>query len=95
LEINLDRATKSHYDIYETDNFTPFIAGATLLGRDIKRILSESTQTLETSIGILQTELNAQEESKLINQILETHGSLKYEEVFDGLQNLLNQLRFT
>jgi predicted nucleotidyltransferase len=93
LEINQDRAIESHYDIYRTENFTTFIAGAALLGRDIKRILSESQQTLETFTGILQTEMDAEEESVLINQMLETHAALKYEEVFAALQSLSNQLR--
>ena len=93
LEVNQDRAIEHHYDIYEAENFTTFTAGATLLGRDIKRILSESPQTLETFIGILQKEIEAEEESVLINQMLETHGTLKYEEVLSALQSLLNQLR--
>ena len=93
LEINQDRAIESHFDIYEADNFTTFIAGAILLGRDIKRILSESPQALATFIGILQAELDTEEESVLINQMLETHTTLKYEEVHNALQSLLNQLR--
>lgn len=93
LEVNQDRATEHHYDIYETENFTTLTAGATLLGRDIKRILSESPQTLKTFIGILQKEIEVEEESLLINQMLETHNTLKYEEVLSALQSLLNQLK--
>jgi len=93
LEVNQDRAIEHHYDIYEAENFTTFTAGATLLERDIKRIISESPRTVETFIGILQTEIDAEEESVLINQMLETHSTLKYEDVFAALQSLLNQLR--
>jgi predicted nucleotidyltransferase len=93
LEINQDRAIENHYDIYEVENFFTFIAGATLLGKDIKRILSDSPQTLETFIEILQTEIDAEEESVLINQMLETHATLKYEVVYEALQELLSQLR--
>jgi predicted nucleotidyltransferase len=92
LDVNQDRAIENHYDIYEAENFTTFIAGATLLGRDTERMLSKSPQTLETFIVILQTEMDAEEESMLINQMLETHGTLKYEEVLAALQSLLNQL---
>ena len=92
LEINQDRAIESHYDIYKTENFSTFIAGATLLGRDIKRVLNESPKTLETYTGILQEELDAEEESVLINQMLKTHKILRYEVVYDALQSLLNQL---
>ena len=93
LEINQDRAVENHYDIYETESFTTFIAGATLLGRDIKRILSESPRTLDIFIGILQAEINANEESMLINQMLETHVTLRYEEVHYALQCLFMQLK--
>ena len=93
LEINEDRVVKNHYDIYKAENFTTFIAGATLLGRDIKRILNESPKTIATFINILQEELDANEESILINQMLETHTILKYEEVYKALQSLLNQLK--
>ena len=93
FEINRDRVTESHYDIYEADNFTTFNAGATLLGRDIKRILYESPSILDTFSGILQAEIDAEEESVLINQMLETHVMLKYEELYNALQNLLKQIR--
>ena len=93
LEINQDRAVEDHYDIYETENFTTLIAGATLLGRDIKRILNESPQTLDIFIGMLQTEIDANEESILINQMLETCKALRYEELYDALQCLLMQLK--
>jgi predicted nucleotidyltransferase len=92
LEINEDRVVKNHYDIYKAENFTTFIAGATLLGRDIKRIFHKSPKSLDTFINILQEELDAGEGSILINQMLETHTILKYEEVFKALQSLLNQL---
>jgi len=93
LEINQDRVVREHFDIYKAEDFTTFIAGAILLGRDIKRILSESPQTLNTFIGILQAEVDGEEESVLINQILETHVALKYEDVYYALQSLLSQLR--
>lgn len=94
LNINEERAAKNHYKIaYGSKPFNTFISGAALLGRDIKQILYESPQTLETFIGILQSELDAEEESILINQMLETHTTLKYEIVFGALESLLTQLR--
>lgn len=73
LEINQDRAIENHSDIYDDDGFTTFIAGATLLGRDIKRMLSGNPQTAKTFVSILQTEISLEEESALINQILESN----------------------
>ncbi len=93
LEINEERAVSDHYDLYSAEDFTIFTSGATLLGRDTKRILSENSDALNYFIDILQTEIDAEEESILINQMLETHTALKYDEVFDALQSLLNELK--
>ena len=93
LEINIERAVKKHYsDLYEIENYTPFIAGAILLGKDTKRILAENTDALEYFVNILRSEIDAEGDSILINQMLETHTILKYEEIFDALQSLLNEL---
>lgn len=93
LDINETRAIEEHYDLYGVENFTRFIAGSTLLGRDIKKILEENAETLESFIGILETELALEEESTLINQMLETNKSLKYEETLQALQTLLYELK--
>lgn len=93
LDINETRAIEEHYDLYGVENFTRFIAGSTLLGRDIKTILEENAETLESFIGILETELALEEESTLINQMLETNKSLKYEETLEALQTLLQELK--
>lgn len=93
LEINETRAIEEHYDLYGVENFTRFIAGSTLLGRDIKTILEENAETLESFIEILETELALEVESTLINQMLETNKSLKYEETLEALQILLQELK--
>ncbi|MDL2228008.1 nucleotidyltransferase [Odoribacter sp. OttesenSCG-928-L07] len=93
LDINEERAAKNHYDIYEKEPFNKFVVGATLLGRDVKHVLNESPQTLEIFIEILQLEINAEEESILINQMLETHATLKYEIAFEALESLLCELK--
>jgi len=93
LEINEIRAAKEHYDIYEVDNFNIFTAGATLLGRDIKQMLRADNETIKSFSKILETELALEEESILINQMLETNKSLKYEETLGALQTLLQELK--
>lgn len=92
LEINEQRAVDENYDLYEDDNFTTFNAGAALLGRDMKAILQANAEILEEFVGILRTEVDLMEDSKLINQMLETHASLKYEEVYNGLLSITNEL---
>lgn len=93
LEINIIRATKEHYDIYEVENHSIFTAGATLLGRDIKQMLQTDRETIESFSKILETDLTLKEESTLINQMIETNKSLKYEETLEALQSLLQELK--
>jgi predicted nucleotidyltransferase len=92
LDINEQRAVAENYDLYETDNFSTFVAGATLLGRDMKGILRNNPENLNVFIGILKEEVEKNEDSILINQMLETHPLLKYEEVYDALISITNEL---
>ncbi|MFA6400454.1 MAG: nucleotidyl transferase AbiEii/AbiGii toxin family protein [Salinivirgaceae bacterium] len=93
LEINQDRAISEHYDLYEAENFDIFISGATLVGRDVKRIIADNTKTLETFVEILHNEIDLEDESMLINQMLETHKYLKYEETIEALKCILQELK--
>ena len=93
LETNLERAATEHYGLYEVDDFNTFTAGATLLGRDIKSILGENTDTIQTFIQILVNEIKLEDESPLINQMIETNKCLKYDETLEALQSLLQELK--
>lgn len=92
LEINMERAATNHYEIFERESFTTFNAGATLLGLDMRFIIRDDLGVLREFISILQSELDKEDESPLINQMLETHQSLKYEEVYDALLSMTNEL---
>ncbi len=93
LNINIERAAADHYDIYEVEDFNTFIAGATLLGRDIKSIIGENEETIQTFIQILEDELIMEDGSPLVNQMIETNKNLKYEEIIEALQSLLHELK--
>lgn len=93
LEINELRAVEEHYDIYEAENFNTFTAGATLLGKDIITILGGNVETKNTFIQILEEELKLEEESQLINQIIETHTTIKYDMAVEALNSLLHELK--
>jgi predicted nucleotidyltransferase len=93
LEINELRAVEEHYDIYEAENFNTFTAGATLLGRDIRFILEANGETINTFIQILENELKLEEESPLINQIIETHKTIEYDIAVEALNSLLQELK--
>ena len=92
LEINEQRAVKENYDLYEDENFSTFLAGATLLGRDMKKIIWPNPEILYEFFILLRTEVSKKDNSQLINQMMETHPSLKYEDVYNSLDSLTNQL---
>ncbi len=89
LNIHMERAIEKHYDLYEVENFDINIAGSRLIGRDISTLLSDSEPTQTKVTKILKTEVEKEEESQLINQILDTHGALKYDQVYDCLREII------
>jgi len=94
LNINEKRVIEEHYDeIYLSENFNSNIAGAKLLGIDIAKILSDNQETRHAIINILETEISKAEESKLINQVLETHKGFKYQETTACFQSVLSGLK--
>jgi len=92
LEIKKESANEFYEEIYTAD-FTEFRAGGILIGKEIRAILEQNQASKQLIMDILTCEVELEEESVLINQILETHRSLKYEEVRDGLFNVLNELK--
>ena len=90
--INESRIHKQHSDLYDDTDFTIMTAGASLVGRDMADIINDASSTKQKIITILNTELQKQEESKLINQILETNKVFKYEETIKCLQNIIRYL---
>ncbi|MEX0361630.1 MAG: nucleotidyl transferase AbiEii/AbiGii toxin family protein, partial [Allomuricauda sp.] len=82
LNINSERAAMEHYDeIYGAEPFSTITGGATLLGKDINELLKTHQNTKASIVEILTIEANKKEDSKLINQIIETHKAFSFEEV--------------
>lgn len=92
LTINEERAAVNHYDDIYTEDFTMVKGGATLLGIDISEILKEYPEDLKIIKQILIETLEMEERSVLINQIIETHKTLSYEQAVESIQNIVNQL---
>jgi predicted nucleotidyltransferase len=92
MSINESRIHEQHSDIYDDKDFTISTAGASLVGRDISDILKNSLATKQKIVSILSSEIQKQEESKLINQIIETNRIFKYKETLKCLQNIVNAL---
>ncbi|MGO3181269.1 MAG: nucleotidyl transferase AbiEii/AbiGii toxin family protein [Aequorivita sp.] len=93
LSIHEERAATKYYnEVYEVEAFSIITGGAVLLGKDIQELLENHSETLASILEILTEEVNKKEESTLINQIIETHKSLSYEEVLQSIQNIVSGL---
>jgi hypothetical protein len=55
-------------------------------------VIKDDLSVRERLATILREEINKTLDSPLINQMLETHQPLKYEEVYDALLSMTNEL---
>ena len=92
LEIHLDEAIE-HYDVVYTDDHTRIKGGAALWGIHINHLLDNYPEAKQSIKEVLSIEVDKKEESRLINQILETHKTLNYDEVLKSIDNLNNQIK--
>jgi predicted nucleotidyltransferase len=81
-----------YYDEVYAEPFSRITGGSVLLAKDIVRLVGENSRAKTKFINIIKGEIELSEESKLINQILETHNELKYEEVYASLKNIIKEL---
>lgn len=91
LEIHRDESLE-HFEAIYTDDHTILKGGSTLLGIQLNDVLNDHPETKQSIKEILNAETEKKEESTLINQILETHKALGYEEVLKSIQNINSQL---
>ena len=91
LDINAERAVGEHYDLYEEDEFDRIIAGARLIARDIKLLTQGNERTLKYLIEIVDKEIQLAEASILINQLVDSGASLRYEQVVSCLESMLRE----
>ena len=72
---NLDR--EIHQEVYDWENFDEYIAGGYWLAHDLVTLLN--VNQLNYYKEVIEGELAKEEESRLINQMIENSYSLKYE----------------
>jgi len=83
LNINEKRAVNEYYElIYLSGDYTISTAGAKLLGIDIAHIFKDNKKEKKKIIEILANEIKKEDESRLINQMIETNPNFRYEETF-------------
>ena len=91
LEIHRESSLE-HYDIVYPENHTVLTGGGSMLGIHVAEVLCDYLEVKQAMIDILKPELDKKVESQLIIQIIETHLTLSYEEVYLGLNNVLKQI---
>lgn len=79
---NLDR--EIHQEVYDWENFDEYIVGGYWLAYDLVTLLN--TKQLNYYKEVIEDELTKEEESRLINQMIENSYGLKYETIRDTLQ---------
>ncbi|MDF1574580.1 MAG: nucleotidyl transferase AbiEii/AbiGii toxin family protein [Bacteroidales bacterium] len=87
LAINQERAAKDHYEeIYLNSDFNFKSAGSRLLGMDVSGLIPQISNVYRKIEELMDIEISSAEESRLINQILETNNSFSYEEALASLK---------
>ena len=61
------------------------------MARDIKLLIRDNQKTLEYLREILTKEIELAEESRLINQLVESDARLQYEQVLACLESIFNE----
>ena len=83
---NLDRGI--HQEVYDWENFDEYIVGGYWLAHDLVALLD--TRQLCYYKEVIEGELVKEEESRLINQMIENSYGLKYETVRDTWQAIVD-----
>jgi predicted nucleotidyltransferase len=91
LEIYRDSSLEHYEEVYP-ENHTILMGSATLLGIHLAEILAKQPDVKELIAELLSQEIARKEESRLINQIIETHNSLYFEDIYRCLESILVQL---
>lgn len=86
---NIDRGI--HSEVYEWEDFQEYVAGAYWIAFDIANLLKK--EHLTYYIDIIKDELKKEEESRLINQIIENTRSLNYDTIRKAWQMIVDVLQ--
>lgn len=86
---NMDRGI--HSEVYDWENFDEYVVGAYWIAFDIANLLKK--EHLTYYIDIVKDELKKEEESRLINQIVENTRSLNYDTIRKAWQMIVDVLQ--
>lgn len=86
---NMDRGI--HSEVYDWEDFDEYVAGAYWIAFDIANLLKK--EHLTYYIDTIKDELKKEEESRLINQIVENTRSLNYDTIRKAWQMIVDVLQ--
>lgn len=93
FNINRDISYEEPFSkVYDDENFTELKAGAIILGMKLNEILSHSPSVTLKVKTLLQEQIEKEEKSKLLNQIIETNRNLNFDDVKDALHLINDQI---
>lgn len=92
LNIHLEQATEYYDDIYN-DSFTELRGSAILIGKDLKKILPDNSPARIELLEQLEGQLAQAEDSRLLNQILETNRLFKFDDLLNSLNHIILELK--
>jgi len=93
LEINEDNLEEKNYDIYDDDKYDTYNAGAILIGRDLKKLFTGQPEIKNEALTIIERELETEEQSLLISQIMKSNIILNYDQIYRALLSITNELK--
>jgi predicted nucleotidyltransferase len=80
-------------DRNQKENYTELKASSSLIGIDLKELVKDNVKLLDFLIATLNVELEKKEGSILLNQMIETHTGLQFDELYECIQIIVNQLK--
>ena len=94
FNINRDSSFDEPYNkVYDLEDFTELNAGAIILGQKLNLMLAKSPPVKAKLKSILEENIAKAEESKLINQIMETNTILKFDDIAEAIYLINNELK--
>lgn len=94
FNINRDSSFDEPYNkVYNLEDFTELKAGAIILGQKLNLMLAKSPPVKAKLKSILEENIAKAEESKLINQIIETNTILKFDDIAEAIYLINNELK--
>jgi predicted nucleotidyltransferase len=94
FNINRDSSFDEPYNkVYDLEDFTELNAGAIILGQKLNLMLAKSPPVKAKLKSILEENIAKAEESKLINQIIETNTILKFDDIAEAIYLINNELK--